>query len=108
MFLVGLNLSYSDSSSFATTLTLTSTDDNATSSKRSDSNLEFFTVISTTCIISCFVFIALCGCIDATFYRRNEIFSMGAIISATTYTVDIVSGTARIYICLCLTALRFH
>ena len=38
----------------------------------------------------------ICGRIDAKCFRKNEIFSIGSIISATTYTVDIVSGLCRL------------
>ena len=54
--------------------------------------LEYFAIIFTICIVNFFIFIAICGCIDATFIRRNEIFSIGAIMSVATYTIDIFSG----------------
>lgn len=55
-------------------------------------DLRYYTFISTICIICFFILIAICGRIDARLLRRNEIFSIGAIVSATTYTVDIFSG----------------
>ena len=64
--------------------------DNTTTS---GGNSGLYTIIGTVCIICCGLLLGLCGCIDSMLCRRNEIFSIGAIISATTYTVDIVSGT---------------
>ena len=54
--------------------------------------LESFTTLITICIVCVFICVASCGFIDATFFRRNEIFSITCIASATTYTCDIVSG----------------
>ena len=55
-------------------------------------NLDNFSITFTICVVSFFIIIAICGRIDAKFIRKNEIFSIGSIISATTYTADIVSG----------------
>lgn len=55
-------------------------------------NLKDFGIIFTICIVSGFICIAICGYIDAIIFRPNEIFSIGAIMSSATYTVDIVSG----------------
>lgn len=57
-----------------------------------DQNLAYFGIIFTFCTMCFFIFIGICGCIDATLCRRNEIFSIGATISAATYSVDIISG----------------
>ena len=55
-------------------------------------DLEYSSLIFTICVISCFTLISLFGFIDAKLVRRNEIFSIGAIMPAATYTLDVVSG----------------
>lgn len=60
--------------------------------QQNESDLSDFTTRFTICTVGCFVFVAICGHIDAKFLRRNEIFSAAGIMSSATYTVDIVSG----------------
>ena len=62
----------------------------ANGSKHND--LEIFSIILTIGMLSLFILISLFGCIDAKFVRRNEFFSIGAIMSAATCILDVVSG----------------
>ena len=64
--------------------------DQITVNDNSGDDMAYLIVI--ICIIGCFICIGLCGCVDAKFIRRNEIFSFGAVMSMATYTIDIVSG----------------
>ena len=61
-------------------------------------NLDFSTIILPICIMGVFILIAICGYIDANVIRRNEIFSIVSIMTAATFTVDIVSGLYYAYI----------
>ena len=64
-------------------------------------NLQLYTIIVTICIISLFLLIGFCACADARMFRRNENFSISAILSAGTYTVDLVSGCVDFFLILC-------
>ena len=55
-------------------------------------SLQLYTITVTICIISLFILIGVCACTDARLFRRNENFSINVILSAGTYTVDIISG----------------
>ena len=46
---------------------------------KSDHNLEILALICTICLAGTFGAIGICGCVDATFIRRNEIFSISAV-----------------------------
>ena len=78
---------------------------NPTNIPTSETDASFYIVIGTICFMCCGVAIGLCGCIDAKFCRRNETFSIGAIVSATNYTVDIISGLLYVYTTLKYTEL---
>ena len=62
------------------------------SGSQSVNNFEYSSTVGTVCIMSFFLVIGLCACVDARIVRRNESFSIIAILSAAAYTVDIVSG----------------
>ena len=70
---------------------------NSTSTSIGEGDASIYIVIGTICFTCCGIVIGLCGYVDAKFCRRNETFSIGAIISATNYIVDIISGL--LYIC---------
>ena len=76
-------------------------DSSSTTVDKNTNDLELFSIIITISIIGCLMCIAIFGCIDATFCRKNEVFSVGAIMSATSYTVDIVSGLCRLCFQFC-------
>ena len=63
---------------------------------KSNTNLESVSIILTIVIMSSFIVISLFGYIDATLIRRNEIFSIGAIMAAPTYTLDVISGLCKL------------
>ena len=69
-----------------------SQDINVFEDEDSKDELKSLTIFVTVCVLGSFIIIGICGCIDAVFCRQNEVFSIGAVISSATYTVDIVSG----------------
>ena len=85
--------------SLATTMhTTTTSKSNEQHLTAQTENLELFAIVLTTCIMIFFVFIGIFGYIDAKCIRRNEIFSIGAIKSVATETIDFVSGMYKVQV----------
>lgn len=69
--------------------------DDGSLSENKKRNLSTFSLFFNVCVIAYFACIAFLGYIDAKYFRRNETFSVGSVMSAATYTVDIVSGMCK-------------
>ena len=85
-----------------TNASATSTNENdvqSTSKTNENEYLDRLSLNVTISVLSGLFLLSLFGLIDSKLFRRNEIFSIGSIIPAATYFLDVVSGMCKACTC---------